>query len=254
MIQASQLTRSYQPGQRCIDAVAGVAIAVRPGEKVAIIGRSESGKSTLVNLLAGLDRPTAGTLAVHDKRLDQLSRIQMAEYHPKTIGVIFQAFQLTPQRTAFQNVELPLSLGGVSPKERRRIADEWLSKVGLLRRRDHFPYQLSGGEQQRVAIARALVNAPKVILADEPTGNLDSATAAEIMQLLNLLLGIAGQSLLKMYVESRTQMELAGSLFQFQILPAVAILVISVTLCVIASLLPAWRAARLDPVVAMRRT
>jgi ABC-type lipoprotein export system ATPase subunit len=249
MIHASQLTRSYKLGQSCIDAVADIMLAVQQGEKIAIIGRSGSGKSTLLNLLAGLDRPTAGTLMVHNKRLDQLSRTQMAEYRLKTIGVIFQAFQLIPQRTAFQNVELPLSLGGVSPKERRRIADEWLSKVGLLQRRDHLPYQLSGGEQQRVAIARALVHNPKVILADEPTGNLDSATAAEIMQLLSLLLGIAGQSLLKMYVESRTQTKLAGSLFQFQIPPAVAILVISVTLCVIASLLPGF-----DPVVAMRRT
>ena len=107
MILASQLTRSYQLGQSCIDSVAGVAMVVRPGEKIAIIGRSGSGKSTLLNLLAGLDRPTAGTLTVHDKRLDQLSRIQMAEYRLKTIGVIFQAFQLIPQRTAFQNVELP---------------------------------------------------------------------------------------------------------------------------------------------------
>ena len=184
MIHASQLTRSYQLGQRSIDAVAGVSLAVQQGEKIAIIGRSGSGKSTLLNLLAGLDRPTAGTLTVHDKRLDQLSRIQMAEYRLKTIGVIFQAFQLIPQRTAFQNVELPLILNGVSKTERRRLADEWLSKVGLLPRRDHLPYQLSGGEQQRVAIARALVHNPKVILADEPTGNLDSTTAAEIMLLL----------------------------------------------------------------------
>ncbi len=187
MIRASQLTRSYQLGQSCIDAVAGITLAVQQGEKIAIIGRSGSGKSTLLNLLAGLDRPTAGTLTVHDKRLDQLSRIQMAEYRLRTIGVIFQAFQLIPQRTAFQNVELPLILGGVSPGERRRVADEWLSKVGLLPRRDHLPYQLSGGEQQRVAIARALVHNPKVILADEPTGNLDSTTAAEIMQLLMTL-------------------------------------------------------------------
>lgn len=187
MIEATQLTRSYQLGSSCIAAIAGITLAVQDGERIAIIGRSGSGKSTLLNLLAGLDRPTAGTLAVHNKRLDQLSRIQMAEYRLKTVGVIFQAFQLIPQRTAFQNVELPLILGGVSPTDRRRIADEWLSKVGLLRRRDHLPYQLSGGEQQRVAIARSLVNSPQVILADEPTGNLDSTTAAEIMKLLMTL-------------------------------------------------------------------
>ncbi len=187
MIQASQLSRSYRHGQSSINAVEGLTLAVEPGERIAIIGRSGSGKSTLLNLLAGLDRPTAGTLAVNDLRLDQLSRIQMAEYRLKTVGVIFQAFQLIPQRTAFQNIELPLILGGVSPTDRRRIADEWLSKVGLLPRRDHLPYQLSGGEQQRVAIARALVNNPKVILADEPTGNLDSQTAEEVMQLLMTL-------------------------------------------------------------------
>lgn len=184
MIHASQLTRTYRLGQSCIEAVAGISLAVQQGERIAIIGRSGSGKSTLLNLLAGLDRPTAGTLKVHDKRLDQLSRIEMAEYRLKTVGVIFQAFQLIPQRTAFQNVELPLILSGMAPADRRRIADEWLSKVGLLPRRDHLPYQLSGGEQQRVAIARSLVNSPKVILADEPTGNLDSTTAAEVMQLL----------------------------------------------------------------------
>lgn len=184
MIHASQLTRTYRLGQSCIEAVAGISLAVQQGERIAIIGRSGSGKSTLLNLLAGLDRPTAGTLKVHDKRLDQLSRIEMAEYRLKTVGVIFQAFQLIPQRTAFQNVELPLILSGMASADRRRIADEWLSKVGLLPRRDHLPYQLSGGEQQRVAIARSLVNSPKVILADEPTGNLDSTTAAEVMQLL----------------------------------------------------------------------
>lgn len=187
MIRASHLTRSYQLGQSTIGAVADVNLQVLQGEKIAIIGRSGSGKSTLLNLLSGLDRPTAGTLTVNEKRLDQLTRTEMAEYRLRTTGVIFQAFQLIPQRTAFQNVELPLILSGVSPRDRRRIVDQWLSKVGLLPRRDHVPYQLSGGEQQRVAIARALVNNPKVILADEPTGNLDSTTAAEVMELLMLL-------------------------------------------------------------------
>ena len=192
MIQASQLSRSYRHGQSSINAVEGLTFAVERGARIAIIGRSGSGKSTLLNLLAGLDRPTDGTLVVNDLRLEQLSRNQMAEYRLKTVGVIFQAFQLIPQRTAFQNVELPLILSGVSPTDRRRIADEWLSKVGLLPRRDHLPYQLSGGEQQRVAIARALVNNPKVMLADEPTGNLDSSTAREVMQLLMTLCGEFG--------------------------------------------------------------
>lgn len=171
-------------GPKSIDAVAGISFVVPQGEKIAIIGRSGSGKSTLLNLLSGLDRPTVGTLTVNDKRLDQLSRTEMAEYRLKTIGVIFQSFQLIPQRTAFQNVELPLILSGISRPTRREIAEAWLAKVGLHPRRNHLPYQLSGGEQQRVAIARALSNNPKVILADEPTGNLDSATASEIMELL----------------------------------------------------------------------
>ncbi len=184
MICASQLTRSYRMGQKSIDAVAGISFEVPQGEKIAIIGRSGSGKSTLLNLLSGLDRPTSGMLTVNDKRLDQLSRTEMAEYRLKTIGVILQSFQLIPQRNAFQNVELPLLLSGISRPARREIAEAWLAKVGLHLRRNHFPYQLSGGEQQRVAIARALSNNPKVILADEPTGNLDSVTASEVMELL----------------------------------------------------------------------
>jgi len=187
MIHAEQLTRRYRMGQNCVAAIDGLSMSIEHSERIAIIGRSGSGKSTLLNLLAGLDRPTTGNLTVHDQRLAQLSRIQMAEYRLKTVGVIFQAFQLIPQRTAFQNVELPLILNGVAKSDRRRIADEWLSRVGLLPRRDHLPFQLSGGEQQRVAIARALVNQPQVILADEPTGNLDSATASDVMQLLTTL-------------------------------------------------------------------
>lgn len=216
MIRAFQLTRSYRLGQSSIDAIANVSLEVPQGEKIAILGRSGSGKSTLLNLLSGLDRPTAGTLTVDDQRLDQLNRIEMAEYRLKTTGVIFQSFQLIPQRTAFQNVELPLILSGMLPSQRRQIVDEWLSKVGLLPRRDHLPYQLSGGEQQRVAIARALVNRPKVILADEPTGNLDSATAAEIMELLMSLCRDSGATsmivthdpqIAKKYSERQFQMQ-----------------------------------------------
>ena len=187
MIYATQLSRNYNFGSTSIAAINEISLTIQRGERVAITGRSESGKSTLLNLLAGLDRPTSGTLNVHDQRLDQLSRTQMAEYRLKTVGVVYQAFQLIPQRTAFQNVELPLILNGVSRTDRRRITDERLSKVGLLARRDHLPYQLSGGEQQRVAIARALVNSPKIVLADEPTCSLDSTTVAEIIVLLTKL-------------------------------------------------------------------
>lgn len=187
MIHAEQLTRTYQIGTQRIEALARISLTIREGERTAIIGRSGSGKSTLLNLLAGLDRPSEGSLMVHNQRLEDISRNQMAEYRLRTIGVIFQSFQLVPQRTALQNVELPLILSGVDRIQRQTIAKDWLSKVGLLERQHHLPSQLSGGEQQRVAIARALVNRPKVILADEPTGNLDTQTAGEIMDLLMTL-------------------------------------------------------------------
>lgn len=187
MIHAEQLTRTYQIGTQRIEALARISLTIQEGERTAIIGRSGSGKSTLLNLLAGLDRPSEGSLMVHNQRLEDISRNQMAEYRLRTIGVIFQSFQLVPQRTALQNVELPLILSGVDRIERQTIAKDWLSKVGLLERQHHLPSQLSGGEQQRVAIARALVNRPKVILADEPTGNLDTQTAGEIMNLLMTL-------------------------------------------------------------------
>lgn len=154
---------------------------------MAISGRSGSGKSTLLNLLAGLDRADSGTLEVAAQRLDQMSRRQMATYRLDTVGMIFQAFQLIPQRTAFQNVELPLILQGKSRAERKEVASSWLARVGLADRMDHLPHALSGGEQQRVAIARCLVNHPSVVFADEPTGNLDSSTADTIAELLEEL-------------------------------------------------------------------
>jgi len=216
MIHASHLTRSYQHGRGRIDAICDVSFEMQSGEKIAIVGRSGSGKSTLLNLLSGLDRPTAGTLTVDEKRLDQLSRTEMAEYRLKTTGFVFQAFQLIPQRTAFQNIELPLILRGVSPRKRRQDVEQWLAKVGLLSRRDHLPYQLSGGEQQRVAIARALVNQPKVILADEPTGNLDSATAAEIMELLMSLCGDSGATSVIVTHDPDVAKKCSERLFQMQ--------------------------------------
>ncbi|MCL4153370.1 UNVERIFIED_CONTAM: hypothetical protein GTU68_054264 [Idotea baltica] len=145
---------------------------VDAGQRVAIVGKSGSGKSTLLNLMAGLDRPSAGTLSIGGQRLDQ------------TIGVVFQAFQLLPQRTALQNVELPLLFSKMPRHERHELARLWLEKVGLSKRASHHPYALSGGEQQRVAIARALVHQPKLLLADEPTGNLDSVSAHQVEDLM----------------------------------------------------------------------
>lgn len=182
-IQAKSVSKFYG-GVDGVAAVEQVDLTVSKAERVAVVGKSGSGKSTLLNLLAGLDQPSAGELIVQDLALHELSQVEMARYRLETVGVIFQAFHLIPQRTALQNVELPLIISGMETARRRELAQSWLTKVGLEHRLDHHPYELSGGEQQRVAIARALVNEPRVVLADEPTGNLDSGTANEIVELL----------------------------------------------------------------------
>ncbi len=184
MINANRLSRTYGHAGRSVAALAEVSLSVEAGQKIAIVGKSGSGKSTLLNLLAGLDRPTSGTLAVGGRQLNQMSRREMARYRCSDVGVIFQAFQLLPHHSALQNVELPLTLGGVSRNRRRNEATQWLRRVGLADRADHLPYALSGGEQQRVAIARAMVHRPGLLLADEPTGNLDSLTAQQIQALI----------------------------------------------------------------------
>lgn len=184
MISAKSVNRCYGAGESRFHAVRNLELDIGSRERVSIIGRSGSGKSTLLNLLAGLDQPSSGTLTVDSNHLHELSRRQMADYRLNTIGIIFQSFQLIPQRTALQNVELPLIMKGVAAAERRQQATEWLQKVRLDHRAGHFPYQMSGGEQQRVAIARALVNEPRILLADEPTGNLDSSTTEEVVSLL----------------------------------------------------------------------
>ena len=192
MIRAESLTRSWQSGTESIVAVRELNLDVNQGERIAIVGRSGSGKSTLLNLVAGLDQPTAGSLHVDSVPLHSLTRKQIADYRLRTIGIVFQAFQLIPQRSARQNVELPLILQRVPANERTRLVDAALDRVGLADRDTHFPWQLSGGEQQRVAIARALINRPPLFLADEPTGNLDSATAGTIESLLLELCEEAG--------------------------------------------------------------
>lgn len=165
-------------------ALDAVSFEIEAGEKVSILGRSGSGKTTLLNLLSGLDSPTSGELIVAGESVHSMNRRQLANYRSATVGVIFQSFQLLAHRTAAQNVELPLILAGVGKQERRARAADGLERVGLNDRADHFPWQLSGGEQQRVAIARALANSPSVLLADEPTGNLDSSTADDVVSLL----------------------------------------------------------------------
>ena len=185
MITAQHLCKIYESNSNSVRALDDLNLKIDSGEKVAIVGRSGSGKTTLLNMLSGLDRPTSGTLSVDGQDLAQLSQAQSADYRMNSIGVIFQSFQLIPQRTAAQNIELPLIIAGVSSAERKRSVQRAIAEVGLENRANHMPFQLSGGEQQRVAIGRALVKQPAVLLADEPTGNLDSKTATQIMDLIS---------------------------------------------------------------------
>jgi ABC-type lipoprotein export system ATPase subunit len=184
LVRAERLTRRYVMGESVVTALDAVDLAVEPGEFTAVLGRSGSGKSTLLHLLGGLDRPTSGSVRVSGKDLAELSNDELALYRRTGVGFVFQFFNLVPGLTALQNVELPMTLAGAAPAERRRRAEELLERVGLAARRRHRPRELSGGEQQRVSVARALVNDPPLILADEPTGNLDTRTAEEILGLL----------------------------------------------------------------------
>ena len=174
------VVREFGDGDSAVRAVDGITVSIAPGEFVALVGRSGSGKTTLLNLLAGLDRPSAGKVWFEGRELSGLPEKDLVGLRRERIGFVFQSFGLIPLLSAFENVELPLHIGGVSWRERRRRANESLELVGLLGRSGHRPYELSGGEQQRVAIARALVAGPSVVFADEPTGELDSVTAESI--------------------------------------------------------------------------
>ena len=182
--RAAEVTRHYRMGQAVIRAVDGVSLEIGRGERVALLGASGSGKSTLLNLLAGLDRPTAGQIVVNGRDLGALTPLELARYRRQTVGMVFQSFNLIPSMTVEENVELPMRFAEVERGERARRTRQALERVGLGARLGHRPPELSGGEQQRVAIARALVNQPALLLADEPTGNLDSRTGEEIMGLL----------------------------------------------------------------------
>jgi putative ABC transport system ATP-binding protein len=180
-IRADGLVRHYQMGGATIRAVDGISLEIREGEFVALLGASGSGKSTLLNLFAGLDRATSGAIFVLGRELGAMNSMELSRHRNRTIGMVFQSFNLLPRMTVSENVELPLRLGEVARADRASRVDEALKRVGLTARATHRPGELSGGEQQRVAIARALVNRPRVLLADEPTGNLDSRTGQEIM-------------------------------------------------------------------------
>ena len=183
-IHTDQVQRHYRMGETLIRAVDGVSLEIAPGEFVALLGSSGSGKSTLLNLLAGLDHASAGSVVVLGKDLGTMGPLELSRHRNQTIGMIFQSFNLLPRMTVFENVELPLRLAEVPRAERPARVQQALERVGLAARVRHRPGELSGGEQQRVAIARALVNRPRILLADEPTGNLDSRTGDEIMRLI----------------------------------------------------------------------
>jgi putative ABC transport system ATP-binding protein len=183
-VRAERVSRHYEMGAAVIRAVDEVTLEIRAGEFVALLGSSGSGKSTLLNLMAGLDRPTGGAIFANGRNLSGLSSLELARYRSRTVGMVFQSFNLLPRMTLEENVELPLRLAEVDRGERGARVQEALERVRLEKRLTHRPSELSGGEQQRAALARALVNRPTILFADEPTGNLDSATGESIMLLL----------------------------------------------------------------------
>ncbi|HVO62801.1 MAG TPA: ABC transporter ATP-binding protein [Terriglobales bacterium] len=184
MIRADNVCKHYRMGETLIRAVDGISLEIGRGEFAALLGASGSGKSSLLNLIAGLDRPSAGVVRVEGRNLSELSRSELAQYRLRTVGMVFQSFNLIPSMNVIENVELPMRFAEVERGERERLAREALETVGLSGRLRHRPAELSGGEQQRTALARALINRPQLLLADEPTGNLDSHTGTEIMDLV----------------------------------------------------------------------
>jgi len=187
LIVATDLVKTYRLGETELHALDGVSLTIEPGEFVAIMGASGSGKSTLMNILGCLDRPTSGSYTLAGREVSQLSAAQLAEVRNRTLGFVFQSFNLLSRTTALENAELPLVYAGIGRRERARRAATALGRVGLGDRLLHHPAQLSGGQQQRVAIARAIVNEPRLVLADEPTGNLDSKTSFAVMALFQEL-------------------------------------------------------------------
>jgi len=187
LIETVELWKTYQMGTEEVHALRGVSIVIERGEYVAIMGPSGSGKSTLMNLIGCLDTPTKGSYLLNGKQVSKMNDDELARIRNEEIGFVFQTFNLLPRATALHNVELPLIYAGISSKNRNERAKEALDKVELSDRTTHRPNQLSGGQRQRVAIARALVNNPSILLADEPTGNLDSKTGVEIMSLFERL-------------------------------------------------------------------
>ena len=186
LVEVKDMCKVYNPGENEVRALDHVNVSINENEFVAIIGHSGSGKSTLMNMLGCLDVPTSGTYLLHDQDVSRMSDDELSDIRNREIGFIFQGFNLIPNLTALENVELPLIYRGVSKKDRMELSKDALMKVGLEKRMNHKPSEMSGGQQQRVAIARALSAKPAIILADEPTGNLDSKTSQEVMGLLKM--------------------------------------------------------------------
>lgn len=187
LLEVSSLSKTYRKGKIEIPALSNVSFSMQSGDFFSVVGKSGSGKSTLLNLVGGLDRASSGSIQFEGRDMAGMNRQEMAIHRRFNVGMIFQSFNLIASRTAMENVELALAFGGVSRTKRRQVARGLLESVGLQERMDHRPDELSGGETQRVAIARALANNPRVLLADEPTGNLDSETSAEIVGLVQRL-------------------------------------------------------------------
>jgi putative ABC transport system ATP-binding protein len=196
LIHAQNLSRHYRLGETLIPAINNISLEIQSGEFLALLGSSGSGKSTLLNLLAGLDRPTSGAIHVQGRNLAALTPEELARYRRDTVGMVFQSFNLLPRMTLEENVELPLRLAEIDRAERSIRVTEALNRVGLAARIKHRPSELSGGEQQRGALARALVNRPTILFADEPTGNLDSATGEQILLLLREIQNSLGMTII----------------------------------------------------------
>jgi putative ABC transport system ATP-binding protein len=195
LVEARGLERAYRKGDDLVPTLRGVDLDIAAGEFVALMGPSGSGKTTLLNLLAGIDRPTAGSLRIDSVAVDKLSRSALADWRGRHVGYVFQTFELVPILSAYENVELPLLLHAMPRRERHRRTALALDLVGLADRHDHLPRQLSGGQEQRVAIARAIVTDPSLVLADEPTGNLDSKSGRAILDLLARLVDELGKTI-----------------------------------------------------------
>ncbi len=195
-IECRRLTKSYQKGDNTITPLHEVDLDVEAGEFVSLMGPSGSGKTSLLNMIAGIDRPTGGSLRIGGTEVSSMSRSQLADWRSENVGYIFQLYNLVPVLTAYENVELPLLLHSLPAGERHARVTTALEQVDILDRHDHYPSQLSGGQEQRVAIARAIVTAPKILVADEPTGDLDAAAAASIMELLTNLNQELGRTLI----------------------------------------------------------